>query len=142
MRKISQFNPTPMKPLFRPMILAGLMFAPLLFACANHENPAAGIGIYYTIDGSWASPQDGCVEVVATMTMPDGSESHGNTCTPYTSDLHYYQPGTPVSITAEPVRPGAVITVKIYRNGNLWRTRTIVSSGSGHYASAQVLATL
>jgi hypothetical protein len=132
-----------MNPLFRPLILAGLMFAPLLLSgCANHEISDGGISIYYTIDGSWASPQDGCVEVVATMTLPDGSESHGNTCTPFTSDMHYYQAGTAVSITAEPVRPGAVITVKIYRNGDLWRTQTIVSSGSGHYAAAQVLATL
>lgn len=132
-----------MNPLFRPIMLAGLMCAPLLFsACANRETSQEGINIYYTIDGSWATPQEGCVEVVATMTLPDGSESHGNTCTPFTSDVHCYQSGTPVCITAEPVRPGAVITVKIYRNGDLWRTRTIVSSGSGHYTSAQVLATL
>jgi hypothetical protein len=74
--------------------------------------------------------------------MPDGSESHGNTCTPFKSEIHYYEPGTPLSISAEPVRAGSIVTVKIFRNGTLWKTQTTSSPEKGHSATVQVLATL
>jgi len=120
-----------------------LCIALLLSAGCSGRSPSENrISIYYTIDGTWTLPQEGCVEVVATMTMPDGSESHGNTCTPFKSETQYYEPGTPLGISAEPVRDGSIVTVKIFRNGTLWKTQTTTSAASGHSATAQVLATL
>lgn len=129
--------------LWKSLLVLFSALAIFVVSCSKEDNDAdGGIDVYYTIEGIFNNNQEGCVEVIATMTNPDGSESHGNTCTPHTSTTKSYSPGMTVSITAESVLSFSAITVNIFKNGVLWKTHSATSTGLGDYAVASVSGTL
>ena len=120
----------------------------LVFSCSKDEqSDTGGIKVYYVIEGIYdaipgQSARDGQVEVIASMTMPSGNSSQGNVLTPYTSETRDYASGMTVTVYAESVLSYTTITVKIYKNGTLWKTNTATETGFGNYAVATISGTL
>jgi hypothetical protein len=138
-----------MKAFLRKMSLVLAFFALVFtFSCSKEDTKVAGGNqIYYVIEGVYGSipneaPRVGQVEVIASMTMPSGSVSKGNTLTTHTSATREYPSGMTITVNAESVLSYTTITVKIYRNGTLWKTNTATATGFGKYAVATATGTL
>ena len=107
----------------------------------------SGTNVYYVIEGVYDARPDqpipeGQVEVIASMTMPNGSVSQGNVLTPYISSTREYPAGMTLIVYAESVLSYTTITVKIYKNDVLWKIDTASATGYGNYAVATVSGTL
>jgi hypothetical protein len=74
--------------------------------------------------------------------MPTGSSSVGLITTPHTTAERDYAAGMTLTVTAESVLSYTTLTVKIFKNGVLWKTNTNTATGFGNYAVAQISATL
>ncbi|MBN2349152.1 MAG: hypothetical protein JXJ22_09960 [Bacteroidales bacterium] len=138
-----------MKSLFTKLLLV-LFSTGLIFLCScskDDDKIGSGIQVYYVIEGIYDARPDGPVpegqvEVIASMTMPSGGASQGLVSTPYTSSTREYTSGMTVTVYAESVLSYTTITVKIFRNGELWKTDTATEVGYGNYAVATVSGTL
>lgn len=121
-----------------------------LYACSKDSSSGSGGGtkIYYVIEGILdPTPNEPTrsgtnVDVNVSMTMPTGSSSVGLTTTPHTTAEREYASGMTLTVTAESVPSYTTITVKIYKDGVLWKTNTNTATGFGNYAVAQISASL
>ena len=107
----------------------------------------SGLNVYYVFEGVYnARPNEPIPEghpyVIASMTLPNGWVSQGSLLTPYTSSTGKYTSGATISVRAESVLSYTTITVKIYRDGVLWKSDTATATGYGNYAVATVSGTL
>lgn len=136
-----------MKNIFLGLIFIGLIFT---FSCSK-DNSGNGSGktisVYYVLEGLYGNnpgnPQTGNVlEVISDMTMPSGSNQHGLLMTPYTSVARDYTPGTTVTLRGESVLSYTTITVKLFKDGVLWKSFSTTATGPGNYAVATVTGTL
>ncbi len=133
------------KKLLFIVINLGLIFS---YSCSkDDQNAPGGNEVYYVIEGIYDAipdqpPREGSVFVNVSMTMPDGNLSVGQPATPYTSSKRTYSSGMTLTITAESILSYTTITVKIFRNGDLWKSNTAAETGFGNYATATVSGTL
>ncbi len=129
------------------MLLAVAALVGVSSCSKDDSNASGGTQIYYVIEGVYNARPDqpipeGDVEAIVSMTMPSGSASQGNVLTPYTSSTREYTPGMTVTVSAESVLSYTTITVKIFRDGILWKTNSATETGYGNYAFATVSGTL
>jgi hypothetical protein len=136
---------TIMRKFLMGMALIGLIFA---YSCSKDNNGSgSGISVYYVLEGLYGSnpvsPHTGNVlEIISDMTMPSGSNQHGLLMTPYTSVAREYTSGTTVTLRGESMLTYTTITVKLYKDGVLWKSNTTTATGPGNYAVATVTGTI
>jgi hypothetical protein len=131
-------------------ILMSAAFIGLIFVCSCSKDEKAGgggISVYYVLEGLYGNnpqnPRTGTVlEIISDMTMPSGSNQHGLLMTPYTSVARDYTSGTTVTLRGESMLTYTTITVKLYKDGVLWKSNTTTATGAGNYAVATVTGTL
>ena len=135
-----------MRKLFIAVMVIGLFS---LYSCSkDSDSGGSGTKIYYVIEGILdPTPNEpnrtgNAVNVNVSMTMPSGSPSVGLTTTPHTTAEREYTAGMTLTITAESVPSYTTITVKIYKDGVLWKSNTNTATGFGNYAVAQISGTL
>jgi hypothetical protein len=134
-----------MKKILMSLAFIGLIFT---YSCSKDEKGSgSSISVYYVLEGLYGTnpqnPHTGNVlEIISDMTMPSGSNQHGLLMTPYTSVARDYTSGTTVTLRGESMLTYTTITVKLYKDGVLWKTNSATATGPGNYAVATVTGTL
>jgi len=116
----------------------------ILPSCSKYGD-IGGTKIYYVIERyyntdipEWLPPREGNPNVLVSMTMPEGNKSEGLITVPHTTFEREYKSGMLLTIRAESVLSYTTITVKIFRDGKLWKENTATSTQYGVYAVAEV----
>lgn len=134
----------------RIKVLFFVFLTAIVTSCSKDDIGGGGTKNYYVLEGVYnynpnlpAQYQNtgfpNLTEVA--LMMPSGSFSRSmSLTTPHTTAEREYPAGMTISAEAESVLTYTTITIKIYRDGKLWKEQSV--AGNNSYAFVKITATI